>query len=53
MMKFRFGNFEGWLMGKQSWAVRDRRNGNVVGMATNMSDCARIAERLYNTDKQA
>jgi len=53
MMKFRFGNFEGWLMGKMNWAVVDRRTREVVGMATNMSECARIAERLYNIDKQA
>ena len=51
MMKFRFGNFEGWLMGKMNWAVVDRRTRQVVGMATNMSECSRIAERLYNNDK--
>lgn len=52
-MKFRFGDFEGWLMGKMSWAVVDRRTREVVGMASNMSDCARIAERLYNAAKAA
>ena len=40
-------------MGKMNWAVVDRRTREVVGMATNMSECARIAERLYNIDKQA
>jgi len=53
MMKFRFGNFEGWLMGKMNWVVVDRRTRQVVGMVTNMSECSRIAERLYNAEKQS
>jgi hypothetical protein len=50
MCKFRVGNFEGWLLGKQVWVVKDRRTGAVVGSATNMSDCCKKAERLHNEE---
>lgn len=46
MQKFRIGNFEGWLVGKMQWQVRDRRTGAVVDTAESMSECARKAERL-------
>ena len=50
-MKFRYGNFEGWLMSKMSWAVVYRRTREVVAMTSNMSECSRLAERFYNADK--
>jgi hypothetical protein len=49
--KFRYGNFEGWLMGKMNWAVVDRRSREVVAMTTNMMECSRLAERFYNSEK--
>jgi len=52
-MKFRFGNYEGWLMGKMNWAVVDRRTQEVVGMATSMGQASTIAQRLYNIDRSA
>lgn len=52
-MKFRFGNYEGWLMGKMSWSVVDRRTRQVVGMANSMGQASTIAQRLYNIDRSA
>jgi hypothetical protein len=51
--KFRYGNFEGWLMGKMNWCVVDRRTREVVAMATNMNECSRIAQRFYDFEKQS
>jgi hypothetical protein len=51
IQKFRYGNFEGWLMGKMSWAVVDRRTREVVAMASNMNECSKLAEKMYLAEK--
>ncbi len=51
--KFSVGPFQGWLVGKQLWAVRDKRSGAEIAHARNMSDCCRICERLHDNEKAA
>ena len=51
--KFSVGPFQGWLVGSQVWEVRDRRTGEILDTARNMSDCCRKAERLHNAETAA
>lgn len=48
--KFSVGPYQGWLVGSQSWEVRDKRTGETIGTARNMSDCCRLAERFHEED---
>lgn len=51
--KFSVGPYQGWLVGPQSWEVRDKRTGETLATAQNMSDCCRKAERLHASEKEA
>jgi hypothetical protein len=49
--KFSVGPFQGWLCGKQEWQVR-HRDGLVMGKASSMMDCAKLATRLNDQKKE-
>ncbi len=51
--KFSVGPFQGWLVGPQSWQVRDKRTGEIICTARNMSDCCRKAESLHMQEHEA
>lgn len=51
MMKFRIGDFTGWLLGRNDWVVRDRRTNEPVARARSMNEAARAAQRLYDLEK--
>lgn len=51
--KFSVGPYQGWLVGSQSWEVRDKRTGETLATAQNMSDCCRKAERLHEAEAKA
>lgn len=48
-MKGRVGKYEFWLTGKMQWEVR--REGVVMAVKSNMSDCVRACEHLDKVEK--
>jgi hypothetical protein len=51
--KFSVGPFQGWIIGKQLWAVRDKRSGAELAHASSMNECSRLAQRFYDAEKEA